>query len=101
MERREFRIIKWITGDFEIFIFSKDGEEIEFARPFEKNDIEKVKDIVNAARDKGLDLAEWDEYRTHSPSDKIWEEWCHPYFENLHWCLIADNDRDYVQKDKR
>lgn len=98
---RKFRLVKWITGCFELFVLSEDGEEIEFARPFEKNDIEKVKDIVNSARDKGgIDLAGLEEYETSSPSDKIWEEWCHPYFENLHWCLIADNDRDYVQKDK-
>lgn len=95
---RKFKLVKWITGDFELFVFSKDGKEIEFARPFEKHDIEKVKDIVNAVRDKGeFDLAELEGYETTSPTDKIWEEWCHPYFENLHWCMIADNDRDYVQ----
>lgn len=100
MERREFRIIEWFTGDFEIFIFSKDGKEIEFARPIKKKDISKWKDIVNAARDKGLDLAEWSEYKTLSPSDKIWEEWCHPYFENIHWNLLADNNRDYIPQNK-
>ena len=99
--KRKFRLVEWIAGCYTLFVFSEDGEKIEFARPFEKNDIKKVKDIVNAARDQGgIDLAELEGYETSSSSDKIWEEWCHPYFENLHWRLIADNDRDYVQKDK-
>lgn len=100
MELRKFKLVRWITGDFEFFIFSKDEKEIEFVRPIKKKEIPKWKDLIDEARNQGFNLAKWDEYRTHSPSDKIWEEWCHPYFENIHWVLIADNDRDYIPKNK-
>ena len=100
MELRKFRLVRWITGDFGFFIFSKDEKEIEFFRPIKKKEIHGWKDLIDTARNQGFNLSEWDEYKANSPSDKIWEEWCHPYFYNIHWVIVADNVQDYIPQNK-
>lgn len=105
-ENRKVMLVKFITGASVIFIFSEDGKEVEYAKEYAYKECRQAVEAFERIRnnscliDIDIDEERWKEHKTVSKTDKIFSEWCLPYYENIDWVLLADSDRDYVPKEE-
>lgn len=101
-ENRKVMLVKFITGASVIFIFSEDGDEVEYAKEYACKECRQAVEAFERIRNNSYSIDEegWKKHKTVSKTDKIFSEWCLPYYENIDWVLLADNDRDYVPEEE-